>query len=58
MEDLIMEVELPSRLRDCKVPENFLGKLASDAMLQQRLLINNPREVTEKDALDIYRAAY
>jgi alcohol dehydrogenase len=58
IEDLIMEVELPARLRDCKVPENFLGKLASDAMLQQRLLINNPREVTEKDALDIYRAAY
>lgn len=58
IEDLIMEVELPARLRDCKVPENVLGKLASDAMLQQRLLINNPREVTEKDALDIYRAAY
>src|SRR5690606_19073791 len=58
IEDLIMEVELPARLRDCKVPENFLGKLASDAMLQQRLLINNPRDVTEKDALDIYRAAY
>ena len=58
IEDLIMEVELPARLRDCKVPENFLGKLASDAMLQQRLLVNNPREVTEKDALDIYRAAY
>ncbi len=58
IEDLIMEVELPARLRDCKVPENVLGKLASDAMQQQRLLINNPREVTEKDALDIYRAAY
>lgn len=58
IEDLIMEVELPARLRDCKVPENFLGKLAGDAMLQQRLLINNPREITEKDALDIYRAAF
>ena len=58
IEDLIMEVELPARLRDCKVPENFLGKLASDAMQQQRLLVNNPREVTEKDALEIYRAAY
>ncbi len=58
LEDLILEVELPARLRDCKVPENFLDKLASDAMLQQRLLVNNPREVTEKDALDIYRAAF
>lgn len=58
LEDLIIDVELPARLRDCKVPENFLGKLASDAMLQQRLLVNNPREVTEKDALEIYRAAF
>lgn len=58
IEDLVMEVELPARLRDCKVPENFLGKLAADAMLQQRLLVNNPRDVTEKDALDIYRAAF
>lgn len=58
IEDLILELELPARLRDCKVPEHFLQRLASDAMQQQRLLINNPREVTEKDALDIYRAAY
>jgi alcohol dehydrogenase len=27
-------------------------------MLQQRLLINNPRPVTETDALAIYRAAF
>ena len=58
IEDLIMEVELPARLRDCKVPESVLPQLASEAMQQQRLLINNPREVTEKDALDIYRAAF
>ncbi len=36
----------------------MLPKLASEAMLQQRLLVNNPREVTEADALAIYRAAY
>jgi len=27
-------------------------------MLQQRLLVNNPREVAYEDALAIYRAAY
>jgi len=27
-------------------------------MLQQRLLINNPREVSEADALAIYKAVY
>jgi alcohol dehydrogenase len=32
--------------------------LASDAMLQQRLLVNNPVEVTERDALKIYNSIY
>lgn len=49
---------LPSRLRDAGVPEDSLEMLAKDAMLQQRLLVNNPREVTEADALAIYRQAY
>ncbi|MBB6340339.1 alcohol dehydrogenase [Pseudomonas fluvialis] len=49
---------LPSRLRDAGVPEAMLPTLARDAMLQQRLLVNNPREVSEADALAIYQAAY
>ncbi|VCY59977.1 Long-chain-alcohol dehydrogenase 1 [Pseudomonas aeruginosa] len=49
---------LPSRLRDAGVEEAALPRLAADAMLQQRLLVNNPREVGEADALAIYRAAY
>ncbi len=36
----------------------MLPTLARDAMLQQRLLVNNPREVSEADALAIYQAAY
>jgi alcohol dehydrogenase class IV len=32
--------------------------LAREAMKQTRLLVNNPRPVTEQDALAIYRAAY
>jgi alcohol dehydrogenase len=32
--------------------------MASDAMLQTRLLVNNPREVSEADALAIYQAAW
>ncbi len=55
---LIAELGLPTRLRDCEVPESFLPRLATDAMAQQRLLVNNPRSVSEADALDIYRAAY
>jgi alcohol dehydrogenase class IV len=49
---------LPTRLRDAGVPEDMLPQLAKDAMLQQRLLVNNPRELTEADALAIYRKAY
>jgi alcohol dehydrogenase len=49
---------LPTRLRDAGVPEAMLPRLASDAMLQQRLLVNNPREVSEAQALAIYRAAF
>ncbi|PHR67894.1 iron-containing alcohol dehydrogenase [Alcanivorax sp.] len=58
LESLISEVGLPVRLRDARVTEDSLETLASDAMLQQRLLVNNPREVTEADALNIYKAVY
>jgi len=55
---LIDDLKLPATLAAAGVSEADLEMLAADAMLQQRLLINNPREVTEADALDIYRAAY
>ncbi|MGB3620029.1 MAG: iron-containing alcohol dehydrogenase [Ketobacter sp.] len=58
IESLIKTVALPNRLRDCNVPQDFIGRLASDAMLQQRLLVNNPKQVTEQDALAIYQAAF
>ncbi len=49
---------LQQSLREMQIPESFLPKLASDAMNQTRLLGNNPRPVTEADALAIYQAAY
>lgn len=58
MEDLMNRSGAPRRLRDCDVPEDSLPNLARDAMLQTRLLVNNPVEVTEKDALALYREAY
>lgn len=57
-ETLIASLGLPTLLRDAGVTEQSLETLAADAMLQQRLLINNPRAVTEADALAIYRAAF
>ena len=39
------------------VREEHLDRMAADAMKQTRLLVNNPREVTEADARAIYEAA-
>jgi alcohol dehydrogenase len=58
IEQLIVEVGLPSSLKEAGVSEDSLTTLADDAMLQQRLLMNNPRAVTLADALAIYQAAY
>ncbi|WP_354546157.1 iron-containing alcohol dehydrogenase [Roseovarius sp. MBR-78] len=49
---------LPQRLREMGIDRATLPRLASDAMNQQRLLVNNPRPLTEADALKIYEAAY
>lgn len=46
------------RLRDYDIPESAILHLASEAMKQTRLLVNNPREVTEADAVAIYQAAW
>ena len=55
---LIDDVQLPATMHAAKVKATDLEMLAQDAMLQQRLLVNNPREVAYEDALGIYRAAY
>jgi alcohol dehydrogenase class IV len=49
---------LPQTLRDMKITEDWLPKLARDSMNQTRLLVNNPRPLTEADALAIYQAAF
>jgi alcohol dehydrogenase class IV len=55
---LSRECGVPQRLRDVGIPEADLPHLAQEAIKLQRLLKNNPREVTEADALAIFRAAY
>jgi alcohol dehydrogenase class IV len=55
---LSVELNLPTRLRDLQIGENALAMLAADAIKQTRLLANNPRALTEADALTIYRAAW
>lgn len=56
--DLMDASGAPRRLRDAGVAQNMLPQLATDAMLQTRLLGNNPVIVTEADAFALYQAAY
>ena len=58
LEDLSKRLGLPQKLREVDIPKNACKKMASDAMKQTRLLVNNPREVTEADALNIYQSAW
>jgi alcohol dehydrogenase class IV len=58
VERLSDDIRVPRRLRDVKVPESAIPRLAEGAMKVTRLLANNPRKVTLEDAIAIYRSAY
>jgi alcohol dehydrogenase len=58
LDSLIKKLHLPTRLRDLDIQQSDITTLADDAMLQTRLLVNNPKTVTHADALAIYQAAY
>ena len=58
LEQMIAATAIPARLRDVGIEREGLPRMASDAMLQTRLLVNNPRPVAEEDALAIYTAAF
>ena len=51
-------VGIPSKLTDIGIPQEAVPHLAKAAMEVQRLLKNNPREVTEQDAINIYNSLY
>ena len=58
LENLSSLLNIPSKLRDLDIPKEACVKMAKEAMKQTRLLVNNPREVTEEDAFNIYNAAW
>ena len=58
LENLSKKLGLPQKLREVNIPKEACEKMAKDAMKQTRLLVNNPREVTESDALNIYQTAW
>ena len=51
-------VGIPSKLTDLGIPQTAVPGMAKAAMQVQRLLKNNPREVTEQDAREIYNSLY
>jgi alcohol dehydrogenase class IV len=56
--DLSARLRLPQRLREVGVARADCARCAAEAMKQTRLLVNNPREITEADARAIYEAAW
>jgi alcohol dehydrogenase len=56
--DLIKQLNLPVSLAAMGIAENDISALAKDAMLQTRLLVNNPKPVTLEDVQEIYRQAH
>jgi alcohol dehydrogenase len=57
LEFLSEATDTERRLRQVGIVEADLVRLSKDAMQQTRLLTNNPRELSEQDAYDIYAAA-
>jgi alcohol dehydrogenase class IV len=55
---LAAAVGVPDKLTALGIPQTAVDGMAKAAMQVQRLLKNNPREVTEQDARDIYNSLY
>lgn len=55
---LIADCGVPSTLSEVAIPKSAIPQMAVDALKIQRLLKNNPRPVTEADAVAIYEAAF
>lgn len=58
VERLSDDIRVPRRLRDVRIPEDAIPRLAEAAMKVTRLLANNPRKITLEDAVAIYKSAY
>ncbi|QNA87241.1 iron-containing alcohol dehydrogenase [Massilia sp. Dwa41.01b] len=57
MQQFAQKTGIATSLREVGIGNDDLDRLADDAMLQTRLLGNNPRELTREDARSIYAAA-
>ena len=58
IEQLCADVKLPRNLKAIDIPESAIKPMSVSVMDQTRLLVNNPREVTQEDAFEIYTEAW
>ena len=58
LDRMIVDSGLKPRLRDHGIMASDIPALASEAMKQQRLLVNNPCPIDETDAARLYEAAW
>lgn len=58
LEELMADLSLPKGLGAVDIPHDALPKMASEAMKQSRLLVNNPRKFDEASVLALYENAY
>ena len=55
---LSKKLNLPTRLQEIDIPKDALTEMSAEAMKQDRLLINNPKKISQRDAEKIYKAAW
>lgn len=58
IKSIMNDCNFPLKLSGVGVTEDSIPQMAKDAMKIQRLLKNNPRLITEEDAIEIYKAAF
>lgn len=58
VQKLSQDLNIPQSLKALDIPKDAILNLAESAMKVTRLLVNNPRRIEIKDAIDIYTRAY
>lgn len=55
---MIVDVRLPTNLKEYGIPESAIGGLTEDALKQKRLLARSPKPLEKGNILEIYKHAY
>lgn len=58
IEELMRDINIPLHLRDMNIAQEAIPRMAEGVMKVTRLLANNPRRMTLKDAEQIYQMAW